>query len=72
MMMLLCPACAVRRLAQSFSGKCYKSAKIVNRQELCVVPASSPDFDFFVSDDFGGAISLEAMRAARQPFVRVG
>jgi hypothetical protein len=50
MMMALCPAGEARTLTQGLSGKCYKSARIVRD------PALSPDFDFFVSGDFDGAI----------------
>jgi hypothetical protein len=56
MMMLLCPALCSAQVGTEFQRKVLQISKNCDRQELCVVPASSPDFDFFVSDDVGGAI----------------
>jgi hypothetical protein len=50
MMMLLRPACEELTLAQSLNKKMLQIGK--NARD----PASSPDFDFFVSGDFGGPI----------------
>jgi hypothetical protein len=50
MMMLSCPAREGLTLAQSSSKKMLQIGKNAHGS------SPSPDFDFFVSDDFGGAI----------------